>query len=232
MLKTKILLSKLQSAFPYPSPEGARETNKMGRVKRKNAMKNIDWKTVKFLEKKSLEIDENEHFNPEKYCQQIDKKLQVYKTSRRAKFTANYHFVFVTKGRVKVLFKEVRQLIEKYIPIFAKEYNWETLAVEVMPNHMHIFVTLDNNTAPKKYVHCIRTMLENWLYKLFPILERALSKNIFSRSYYFGTVGNVTSIGVMKYINQQWKEYSGSSDKYKKAVQYIDKKNTSLTKFF
>ena len=49
-------------------------------------MKYVDWKIVRFLEKKSYKVDETIHFNPEKYCSKIDEKLQRYKTSRRAKF--------------------------------------------------------------------------------------------------------------------------------------------------
>jgi len=204
----------------------------MGRKKHTNHMKYVDWKIVRFLEKKSYKVDETIHFNPEKYCSKIDEKLQRYKTSRRAKFVSNYHFVFVTKGRVKILFKEVRDLISNQIPIIAKSYGWEILAIEVLPNHMHIFVTLDNKTAPCKYVHRVRTELEKWLCNLVPILRRALQRELFSRSYYFGTVGNVTALGVLKYIKNQWKDYKYFEDKYKKSSYYLAKKNLSLKDFF
>lgn len=195
-------------------------------------MKYVDWKIVRFLEKKSKEIDETIHFNPEKYCKKIDEKLQVYKSSRRAKFIANYHFVFVTKGRCSVLFKEVRNLIEEQVPIIAKKYGWDILAIEVLPNHMHLFVTLDQKTPPCKYVHCVRTTLQNWLYELVPILKRALQKELFSRSYYFGTVGNVTALGVLKYIKEQWKEHKYSKSKYENSLDYLSRKNMNLTNFF
>ena len=54
-------------------------------------------------------------FNPQKYCSNIDTKLQTYKTTRRCKFVENRHIVFVTRGRTKVLFKEVRILINQFL---------------------------------------------------------------------------------------------------------------------
>ena len=123
-------------------------------------MKHVDWKTVRFLEKRALDIDHATHFNPQKYCSDIETKLQTYKTSRRAKFMMNVHVVFVTKGRCKVLFKEVRKLISQYLPEFVKENGWDMFACEVMPEHIHMFVSVDNVTDLRKYVQMIRKRLE------------------------------------------------------------------------
>lgn len=195
-------------------------------------MKHVDWKTVRFLEKRALDIDPATHFNPQKYCSNIETRMQTYKTSRRAKFMMNAHIVFVTKGRCKVLFKEVRDLIAYYLPQLVKEHNWEIFACEVMPEHIHMFVSLDNKTDYRRYVQMIRQRLEDWIVKMFPILRKALQKELFSRSYYGGSIGNVSGLTLFGYIRNQWKNYSCYAEKYKLAKSIEASKQKALDAFF
>ena len=79
------------------------------------------------------------------------------------------------------------------------------LSLKLIINLKYIFTRM--GTYNYLVIHEMKLMIEtklsyNDVYKKGEI-KRAFSKNIFSRSYYFGTVRNVTSIGVMKYINQQ-----------------------------
>ena len=215
-----------------PSPAGVKVTRKMGRRKHKNSMKNVDWKIVRFLEKRALDIDPATHFNPQKYCSNIEAKLQTYKTSRRAKFMMNCHIVFVTKGRCKVLFREVRELIADYLPEIVKENGWEMFACEVMPEHIHMFVSLDNLTDLRKYVQKVRQKLEDWIVKLFPLISNALQKELFSRSYFGSSIGNVSSLTVFGYIRNQWKSYTCYAEKYKIARGYAIAKQKSLDTYF
>jgi hypothetical protein len=89
------------------------QTNKMGRKKHKNPMKYVNWPIIRSLEKLSYDLESTTHFNPQKYCSKIDEKLQNYKTSRHQKYVANYHIVWIIRGRCKILFKEVRTLLKQ-----------------------------------------------------------------------------------------------------------------------
>jgi putative transposase len=194
-------------------------------------MKNVDWKIVNYLRKLSLDIDSTIHFNPEKYCSNIDIKIQSYKTSRHQKYMANYHIVFVTRGRCKVFFKEVRDLIKYFIEIEFEKYDkWDLLACEVMPEHIHMFISLDNVHHPYQFVGKIRNAINENIQKAFPILNKALGNQIFNRSFYWGTIGNVTGVGVLKYISKQWE--NSNKERYYKTKQYLEKKNMNLTQFF
>ena len=195
-------------------------------------MKNVNWKIVRFLEKRALDIDPATHFNPEKYCSNIETKLQHYKTSRRAKFMMNCHIVFVTKGRCKLLFKEVRDTIANYLPQMVKKQKWEMFACEVMPEHIHMFVSLDNVTDLRRYVQMIRKKHEDFIVRLFPILRKALTKELFSRSYFGGSIGNVSSLTVFGYIKNQWKDYACYAEKYKKAKGLETSRQKTLNTFF
>ena len=198
--------------------------------KHKNPMKNVNWTVVRLLEKKSYKFDSEKHFNPETYCKNIDIKLQKYKSSRHQKYIANFHIVFVTRGRCQILFKEVRDLLNQFIREETESHeNWSIYACEVMNNHIHLFVSLDNTTHPYQYVGIVRNQVANKIKICFPILEKALGKQIFSRSFYWGTIGNVTGLGLLNYIHKQWEGQKATD--YFKIKKYLESKNRKLTDF-
>lgn len=194
-------------------------------------MKNVFWPVVRKLEKLSHNLDSNTHFNPQKYCSKVDEKLQNYKTSRRQKYVANYHIVWVTRGRCSVLFKEVRELLKQFIEDETRKHsNWDVYACEVMSNHIHMFVSLDHLTVPAQFVGIVRRTVMEKIQELFPVLKKALGEELFSRSFYSGTIGNVTGIGLLNYINRQWED--DKNERYLRTKKYLEKQNLSLTQFF
>lgn len=196
----------------------------------KNPMKRVNWKVVRYLEKLSYNVNSNEHFNPQKYCSNIDEKLQQYKTSRRSKFVANFHIVFVTRGRVGILFKEVKLLLEQFLREEIEKNGWDVYAIEVMNNHIHLFVSLDSKTTVPRFVGKVRRNVMNKVILCFPILKKALGDELFSHSYYFGTIGNVTGISLMKYISNQWEDEK--KKEYYKFKKNDELKNSKLSSFF
>ena len=194
-------------------------------------MKNVNWTIVRQLERRSYEIDSSKHFNPQNYCSNIDKKLQKYKSSRHQKYVANFHIVFVTRGRCKILFKEVREVLKDFLISETCRYNnWEVYACEVMPEHIHLFVSLDNLTHPYKYVGIVRGVVMEKIIRCFPILKDALGENVFSRSFYWGTIGNVTGLKLLNYIYGQWEKEK--SKRYYETKQYLESLNRSLKDYF
>ena len=157
----------------------------MVRPKHKNPLKYVNWKIVRFLEKQSYNLDSTKHFNPKEYCTKIDERLTQLKRFRRCVCLANYHFVFVTKGRCRVLFPECRTLVKIKIEQICRDFNFDVLALEVMPEHIHLFVSLNQKISPCKFWHLIRYNLQSFLYETCPILQKALSRDILQRSYYF-----------------------------------------------
>src|SRR3989344_3596103 len=106
-----------------------------------NAMRNVNWKVVKMLEKRALDIDPTKHFNPWKYCEELEEKMQQFRSTRHCKYMLNFHIVWCPRGRVKILFHEVRVLLRIVIEAICKENNWIALAIEPMPDHIHLFVS-------------------------------------------------------------------------------------------
>ena len=202
----------------------------MARIKHKNTMKKANWTIIRKLEKQSYNIECTAHFNPEKYCTKVDEKLQNYKTSRHQKYVQNFHIVWVIRGRCKVMFKEIRELLKQFIEEETKKHsNWDVYACEVMPEHIHMFVSLDHLTVPAQFVGIIRKTVMEKIQELFPILKKALGEELFNRSFYSGTIGNVTGVSLLSYINRQWE--SEKSKRYWETKKYLQSRDLKLTDF-
>jgi putative transposase len=170
-----------------------------------NAMKNVNWKLVRELEKKALDIDPKIHFNPAKYCEEIEEKMQQIRSTRHCKYMLNYHIVFCPRGRVKILFYEARIQLRKWIAELCREKEWNALAIEIMPDHIHMFI--GSKESKEIILGTIKGKTSSLLQKQFPEFKNALGNNFWSSSYYISSVGNVSGKTVLHYIAKQWKEY-------------------------
>jgi len=63
-------------------------------------------------------------------------------------YNINYHFVWSTKYRRKVLFPPVGETLKGAITALCMEHGYELLALEVMPDHVHVFLSAPPKTAP------------------------------------------------------------------------------------
>ncbi len=98
-----------------------------------------------------------------------------------------------------------------------------------MPEHIHLFVSLDHRSIPAVYVGKIRDDITKRIIELFPVLEKALGKELFSRSFYAGIIGNVTGLELLAYINRQWG--SEKSKRFFETKKYLSKQKVDLTQY-
>ena len=89
------------------------------------------------------------------------------------------------KEDAEFFFPECRTLVKIKIEQICRDFNFDVLALEVMPEHIHLFVSLNQKISPCKFWHLIRYNLQSFLYETCPILQKALSRDILQRSYYF-----------------------------------------------
>lgn len=113
----------------------------------------------------------------------------------------NYHFVFGPKRRKKVLIKNVGRRLEEIIYQKAKELECDVLALEIMPDHVHLFISCPPTIAPHQIMFRIKGASSRILREEFPHLLKLPS--LWTRSYYCGTAGHVSSETIKKYIANQ-----------------------------
>ena len=113
----------------------------------------------------------------------------------------NYHFVFCPKRRKKVLINDIGRRLEEIIYQKAKELECDVLALEIMPDHVHLFIRCPPTIAPHQIMFKIKGASSRLLRKEFPRLLKLPS--LWTRSYYCGTAGDVSSETIKKYIANQ-----------------------------
>lgn len=127
--------------------------------------------------------------------------MTVNKT-RHAVYNINYHFVFCPKYRRAVLEGPVSDRLVKLIDQITQELEGEVIELVVRPDHVHLFASFPPTIAPYQIMHRIKGATAHELRKEFPYLKSRLP-NLWTRSYYVGTAGHVSSETIRKYIEAQ-----------------------------
>jgi putative transposase len=128
--------------------------------------------------------------------------VERYRHLRGSVSTLTYHFVWCPKYRRKVLAGRVETSLRALIRAKADELYCEIVALEVMPDHVHLFLKAPPTHAPQHIVNQIKGYTSHELREKFPALKSRLP-SLWSRSYYVGSAGTVSSATIQKYIEQQ-----------------------------
>lgn len=115
----------------------------------------------------------------------------------------NYHFVWCPKYRRRALVGKIKTRLEKLIYEKAKEDGCDVLRLEIMPDHVHLFISAHPNISSNKLIGHIKGYSSRMLRKEFPELLKM--PTLWTRSYFVSTAGNVSSFVIEKYIENQYK---------------------------
>ena len=86
----------------------------------------------------------------------------------------------------------------------AQEYQFRILAMEVMPDHIHIFVDVPQTVAPCDVVRTLKSNLARQLFLAHPELKRELwGGHLWNPSYCAVTVSDRSREQIMAYIEGQ-----------------------------
>ena len=133
----------------------------------------------------------------------MEYKLSMeYKHNRTSVVMVNYHIVFCPKYRRQLLVGKIKERLEEIMKNVALENNWEITAKEVLPDHVHLFVSADVKSKPEQVVKRFKGRSSRYLRKEFPELLKM--PTLWTRSYFLSTAGNVSAATIKKYIEQQW----------------------------
>lgn len=125
-----------------------------------------------------------------------------YRKNKGAVFSVKYHFVWCPKYRRKVLVGKIALRLEEIINNVAEKSDFIVHALEIMPDHVHLFVETDVTWAPAGIAFAFKGKSSRILRQEFKELRTRLP-TLWSRSYYCGTVGHVSEKTVKKYIEAQ-----------------------------
>lgn len=124
------------------------------------------------------------------------------KTTGNAVYNINYHLVWIPKYRKGIL----ESLGERCRAIFdeiARRYGFEILALEVMSDHIHLFVSAPPRYSPAEVAKAFKGASARRLFEEFPQLRSQLwCGHLWAPSYYIGTAGNVSAETIQRYIEE------------------------------
>ncbi|MFA5599328.1 MAG: IS200/IS605 family transposase [Phenylobacterium sp.] len=127
------------------------------------------------------------------------------KKTSHSVYNLNYHIIFVTKYRHEVLKNEVECFVKERLQELCSQYGWELLSLEVMPDHIHMFVSAEPKVAPLTIATTLKSILTVDVFKRFDGLKRRYfwGSGLFSRGCYYGSAGSVSAETIKRYIEQQ-----------------------------
>ena len=113
-----------------------------------------------------------------------------------------FHVIFCPKYRRKVLVDGVDTRLKEILYAEAQKMNVEIKALEVMPDHVHMFIEFDPRMALHKVIKQFKRQSAHILKTEFPYLKSRIP-NLWTRSYFSCSVGNISEESVKQYILEQ-----------------------------
>jgi len=83
----------------------------------------------------------------------------------------------------------------------AAKLEWEIVALAIMPDHVHLFFSVDPGVAPNQLAHRLKGYTSHLLRRELPNLIRLPS--LWTRSYFVSAAGRVSSKTIEQYTAAQ-----------------------------
>jgi putative transposase len=126
-----------------------------------------------------------------------------YQHSETSVYLLNYHIIFCPKRRRRVLVGPVKDRLEALLRETAAEIGVGIVALEVMPDHVHLFASAKPSHAPNQIIARLKGKSSRILRLEFPHLLKLPS--LWTRSFFVSTAGMVSSATIQRYIEMQRK---------------------------
>lgn len=116
----------------------------------------------------------------------------------------NLHIVWVPKYRRAIL-GDYRDEMNSILASIAKSKAWEILAVEVMSDHIHLFVSVPPTIAPSEVVKTFKGQSGRKFLMNHPeFTDERYDNSLWAPSYFVASAGDVSSEIIKAYIEGQY----------------------------
>ena len=132
----------------------------------------------------------------------IENKSKKYKSTATLVYSCQYHVIWATKYRRKVLDELVQERLKELVLEKQEEFNYYIHEMEIMPDHVHLLIDANPQLGINKIVGKIKGYSSKVLREEFKFLKSRLP-TLWTRSKFISTVGSVSLETVKKYIENQ-----------------------------
>ena len=128
--------------------------------------------------------------------------------TKHAVYDLKYHVVWIPKYRKDILDKEISDYLKATFNKIAEEYGFRIDTMEVMEDHVHVFVEVPPRYSPAQVVQIMKSISAREVFKVFPDLRKQLwAGELWNDGYFVRSVGDeVTADVIRKYIEYQTHE--------------------------
>lgn len=125
-----------------------------------------------------------------------------FKSVSHAVYNCGYHLIWCPKYRRKILIGDVEIRLKELLIEKSLEHNWNIEKMEIMPDHVHIFIKVHTVDSPMHIVSQLKGYTAFVLRKEFTFLKSQLPC-LWTRSYFCESVGHISEETIKKYIEEQ-----------------------------
>lgn len=125
-----------------------------------------------------------------------------YISSQTSIHFMGYHFVWCPKYRRKILVGDIAKRLDELIREKATQLKCKVLALEIMPDHVHLFIQGTPQISPNSIVGQIKGYTSRVLRSEFKEARSRLP-TLWTRSYFVSTHGHISDLLIQKYIEEQ-----------------------------
>lgn len=120
-------------------------------------------------------------------------------------YELGYHIIFCTKYRHPILTGAVEIACKHVIVQTCAHYGWDLQEIEIMPDHVHLFIQANPQTPPADIAKTIKSISTVEIFTQFLKLKgrKFWGSGLWSPLTYFGSVGHISEETVKRYIQTQ-----------------------------
>ena len=132
-----------------------------------------------------------------------------YRKLSHVVYKCDYHIVWTPKYRYRVLFGEVKSLVEKDMRILCEWKGVEIAELNVQVDHIHLVCSIPPKVSVSELLGTLKGKLAIKLFKSYPNLKQKpyWGNHFWSRGYF------VTTVGVDEEIIKRYVKYQEGEDK-------------------
>jgi len=132
----------------------------------------------------------------------ISNKRRDYRTTNKTIYSCQYHVIWCTKYRRKVLDAQIQGRLKQLIQEKQDEYRYYIREVETQPEHVHLLKEIPPTDSIDKVIGKIKGYTSKVLREEYPSLKSRLP-SLWTRSKFVSSCGGVTLEVIKDYIESQ-----------------------------
>ena len=127
-----------------------------------------------------------------------------YKKLSHVVYKCDYHIVWTPKYRFRVLFGEVKQLVEQDIKMLCEWKGSEVTELNIQVDHIHLVVSIPPKVSVSVMMGTLKGKLAIKIFKTYPKLKQKpyWGNHFWSRGYFVNTVG-IDEEMIRRYVKYQ-----------------------------